>query len=294
MDPDAQEREWRERLATEYLTLAPTMGGWHLDGVFNDEHGQMLRIALNAQTGQVSARDERSRGQRDANALSDLVKMILDSGTVQASARIRPHLIAIVPIQTLTSTTTASALAGRVAEHAATLALSAEGITEEPEAILTAALDLETLRGTLPATWENGQPLAPGQLGLHLCDSAISRVITDAHSEVIDVGRESRLFTKSQAIGIIARDRHCQYPGCNALPNWCQFHHVIWWTHNGESNINDGILLCWSHHTQVHALGLSILRFPDRWEYRRPNGTLHNTTPRHQHPTLPIPVRRRT
>ena len=111
-DPHAEERTWRERLATEYLTLSPTMGGWHLDGLFNDEHGQMLRIALNAQTGQVSSRDERSRGQRDANALSDLVKMILDSGTVQSSARIRPHLIAIVPIQTLTSTTTASALAG--------------------------------------------------------------------------------------------------------------------------------------------------------------------------------------
>ena len=290
MDPEAAERAWRESLDSEHLALAQTMGGWHLQGFLGDEHGQMLRLALDAHTGQPGAEDDRTVAQRDADALVGLARQALDSGALQRGARIRPHLIALVPLDTWTRTAAASALAGRVARDAAAGAMGAD---EEPEAVLTAALDLEVLRGTVPATFEDGTPLAPGQLARHLCDAAVTRVVMDADSEVIDVGREQRLFTEPQAKGIIARDRHCQFPGCDAKPNWCQFHHTIWWSRDGKSNIGDGILLCWAHHTMVHALELSILKFPDRWEYRTRHGELHGVRPRGRHPTLPIALPRR-
>lgn len=290
MDPDAADRQWRESLASEHCTLSATLGGYHLEAFLSSEHGQLLRIAMDAQIGQVGAEDERTRAQRDAHALTSLAKQSLDSGLVQRDARIRPHLIAIVPVETWTRTATAGLLAGRVA---ATAALEDTG--EEPEAVITAALDARQLLGVVPATFEDGTPLSPSQLALHMCDSAVTRVVLDAESEVIDVGREKRLFTESQAKGILARDRHCQYPGCDARPNWCQYHHTTWWSRDGESNIAEGILLCWAHHQQVHALGLSILRYPDRWEYRTPDGRIHATRQRHHHPTLPIPrTRQRT
>ena len=292
MDPHAADRKWRELLATEQCTLAQTLDGYHLQGFLTPEHGQMLRLALDAQTGQGRASDERTRAQRDAHALTTLAKQALASGTLQRGARVRPHLIALVPLDTWTTTATAAALAGRTATTAALLATTTDDSTGEdlPEAVLTAALDPDLLRGLVPATFEDGTPMSPSQLALHMCDAAVTRVVLDAASEVIDVGREERLFTEAQAKGILARDRHCQYPGCDARPNWCQYHHTIWWSRNGESNIAEGILLCWAHHQHVHALGLSILRYPDRWEYRTPDGHLHATRQRH-HPTLP---RRRT
>jgi hypothetical protein len=85
------------------------------------------------------------------------------------------------------------------------------------------------------------------------CNSGIIPVQFDSHGQVIDVGREQRLFTRRQRIGLAARDGGCRWPGCERLPGWTEAHHVEHWKRDsGETNIDNGIMLCRHHHLLLH------------------------------------------
>ncbi len=289
-DPVGAERAWRDDLDAEHLQLAATMGGYHLTGLLTEEHGVMVRTALDAVIGSVSADDPRTRVQRDAEALLTLVDTALGSGAHQRAARIRPHLMAVVPeltyrrlLQALRAPSTPAADSfGRPipGADAATVGGPNGGPEEAPEAVLPGDLDVTALTGLEPATLTTGTPLAPGQLALLGCRGAWTRVVMGADSRPLDVGREQRIFTAAQTAAIIARDRTCQFPGCDAPPHWCEVHHVLPWEDGGGTNLDNGILLCWSHHTMLHKLRLTIVRYRDRWEYLRPDGRLHASRPR--------------
>ena len=68
-----------------------------------------------------------------------------------------------------------------------------------------------------------------------MCDADLTRIIFEPDGEPLDVGRAKRTFTAGQTKAIIARDLHCQFPGCEARPEWCEAHHVIWWTRDGRA-----------------------------------------------------------
>ncbi|MBA3252563.1 MAG: HNH endonuclease, partial [Geodermatophilaceae bacterium] len=40
------------------------------------------------------------------------------------------------------------------------------------------------------------------------------------------------------------RDKHCQAPGCDRPPQWCDAHHLKPWYHGGRTDLNNLILLC--------------------------------------------------
>ncbi|MCW2701925.1 MAG: endonuclease, partial [Blastococcus sp.] len=69
------------------------------------------------------------------------------------------------------------------------------------------------------------------------------------------------------------RDQHCVFAGCDAPSYWCDVHHLIHWAHDGETDLDNGALLCERHHTKVHH-GFDVERQPDgRWRTYRPDGT---------------------
>lgn len=105
-----------------------------------------------------------------------------------------------------------------------------------------------------------GTVLDPGLLDLYACTALVSRVRLDAKGEVLDMGRGARLFTAAQTKAIIARDRHCQFPGCDRPPSWCDVHHVQHWEHGGTTDLANGVLLCHQHHRLLHARGWALRR----------------------------------
>src|SRR5690625_7431024 len=84
--------------------------------------------------------------------------------------------------------------------------------------VIPAGIDHDQLGGLAPATFADGTPIPYGQLAKLLCDGEFHRVVFGPEGQVLDSGRTERLFTPAQARAIIARDRHCQYPGCAAPP----------------------------------------------------------------------------
>jgi hypothetical protein len=90
------------------------------------------------------------------------------------------------------------------------------------------------------------------------CDAEIARVIFGPAGEVLDSGRSSRTFTAAQIRAIIARDRTCVWPGCDAPPGWCDAHHIVHWANGGPTSVENGVLLCGRHHDRVHIYGHPI------------------------------------
>ncbi|MFD1507479.1 DUF222 domain-containing protein [Georgenia yuyongxinii] len=136
-------------------------------------------------------------------------------------------------------------------------------------------LDPAMMSGVEPATFEDGSPIPPALLGRLACASNMHRVVFGPESEVLDVGREKRLFTAAQTRAIIARDKRCQYPRCNAPPGEGEIHHSIWWwAQFGTTSVRLGILLCWFHHDYVHAQGISIERRNGQWVFLRKDGSV--------------------
>ncbi|HYU62235.1 MAG TPA: HNH endonuclease signature motif containing protein, partial [Verrucomicrobiae bacterium] len=42
---------------------------------------------------------------------------------------------------------------------------------------------------------------------------------------------------------LIARDRHCQWPGCERPASWCDGHHIVFWAHGGGDDLENLCLL---------------------------------------------------
>ena len=110
---------------------------------------------------------------------------------------------------------------------------------------------LQGIAGGLHET-ENGHLLTVMELRALACDCSLSRIVFGPHGEIIDVGRRTRVIPTSTRRALIARDRHCTWPGCDRDPRWCDAHHIKHWANGGETEPGNLRLLCRYHHTRTH------------------------------------------
>jgi hypothetical protein len=100
-----------------------------------------------------------------------------------------------------------------------------------------------------------------GKLGEYLCEGGTVGILFNENGQILDAGREQRLFTKTQRTALGVRDGGCRYPGCDKPASWCEAHHIAYWARdNGPTNIANGILLCRYHHMLIHNNGWEIIR----------------------------------
>ncbi|MGO4102527.1 DUF222 domain-containing protein [Leifsonia sp. YAF41] len=93
-----------------------------------------------------------------------------------------------------------------------------------------------------------------------LC-SGLTGIEFDDDGQCINVGRDQRLFTARQRVGLAARDGGCRWPGCDKPASWTEAHHIDHWkAEHGKTDLADGILLCKAHHLLLHNNGWHIRR----------------------------------
>ncbi|MBX3310824.1 MAG: DUF222 domain-containing protein [Cryobacterium sp.] len=94
-----------------------------------------------------------------------------------------------------------------------------------------------------------------------ICVSGTIPIKFGRDGNVIDLGREARLFTPHQKIALAARDGGCMFPGCDRPASWTEAHHIRHWKRDGgNTDVADGILLCRHHHMLVHNNHWEIIR----------------------------------
>src|SRR6266851_1730092 len=92
-DPDGFFREAEADYSRRRLHVSPLIDGMHVvDGLLDAEGGAVLRTALDALSKRQGLDDERTDGQRKADALVELVHHAMDEGRLPRRHGVRPHI----------------------------------------------------------------------------------------------------------------------------------------------------------------------------------------------------------
>jgi hypothetical protein len=117
--------------------------------------------------------------------------------------------------------------------------------------------------GTRPAQTGWGLPLSRATMTRLCCDASIARVVLNADSVPLNLGRTRRLVPPDLRRALIARDGGCAFPGCDRPPEWCSAHHIRHWLHGGATDLDNTVLVCDHHHRSIHHHGWSVQTGPD-------------------------------
>ena len=81
--------------------------------------------------------------------------------------------------------------------------------------------------------------------------------VLGADGEILDWGRERRLFTRAQRRALATRDGGCAM--CGLDPELTRAHHIRWWQRDtGPTDLDNAVLLCESCHHRIHDNGWEI------------------------------------
>jgi hypothetical protein len=122
-------------------------------------------------------------------------------------------------------------------------------------------LDYDTLIEGLGTAQIDGaeQPISASTARKLAADADIIPTVLGGDSEVLDLGRKRRLFTRTQKLALIDRDGGCAWCNCNKPPGYTEVHHLRWWKrHTGKTDLLNGVLLCSAHHHLLHREGWDI------------------------------------
>ncbi len=189
----------------------------NVNALFDPESADIHEAAINAELKRDHrANDDRTIGQRKADALTNLMRQSLDHGDVGSIRAARPHVTYVVHIDS------------------------------HPQA--------DTLANLMRTDRARSGHVSTTTLQRIQCDCDISRIIMVGESEILDVGRATRTATAAQWKALVARDRHCQAPGCNQPPERCEAHHIDHWAapYFGRTDLDNLRLYCWHHHRERH------------------------------------------
>jgi hypothetical protein len=110
----------------------------------------------------------------------------------------------------------------------------------------------DTIRGDRYGAGPLDTPLSPTDISRLLCDARISRIVFGPDRVPLDVGRATYTPSKGLRRAVVARDRHCRFPGCRRRARWSEVHHSTPWELGGETKLDNLVLLCDYHHHLVH------------------------------------------
>ncbi|MEE9321722.1 MAG: DUF222 domain-containing protein [Granulosicoccus sp.] len=105
---------------------------------------------------------------------------------------------------------------------------------------------------------ENGFAIAASTARRLVCDCSISTLVSK-DGEPMSIGRKSRVWPAAMRRAILARDRHCQFPGCDASRH-VDVHHIRHWVDGGETSVENGVTVCAHHHRLLHEHGYRVER----------------------------------
>ncbi|MCI2957220.1 HNH endonuclease [Agromyces atrinae] len=224
--------------------------------------------------------ETRSIPQLNADALADIARLALGSTDSPPALRTTTVVARIHLDDLLEHTTTSDADPGDGA-HTATAATSATASTSGTASNSRTASNSGTASGSgsgsgsgsslrsgsgrtrTPAGWGTidgiDHPVSAATIRQLAAAAGVIPMILGGPSEVLDLGRTTRLFTTAQKLALTERDGGCAFPGCTRPPGYTQTHHIHWWKRDtGPTDLTNGILLCAFHHHRIHDDGWTI------------------------------------
>ena len=104
------------------------------------------------------------------------------------------------------------------------------------------------------AETEGGQRLSADAVRRLACDARVEWVLEE-DGRPVGIGRRGRTVPRQLARVLRHRDGGtCRFPGCERR-RWLQAHHLVHWADGGATNLDNLVLLCWTHHRLIHEGG---------------------------------------
>ena len=234
LDREAHLRREQARRDDRYLTIFENRSGVVvIDGRLDPETAAPVRAALDGLvTDALRRRRDGSGGE--AGSAGDASALVDDRTAPQMRA---------------------DALAD-LARHALGCDATDRGL---PTTTVVVRVGLEDLRagtglGEIDGTDE---PLSIGAIRRLAADAEVIPAVMGGESELLDLGRARRLFSRAQRLALVERDGGCAH--CHAPPSWTEAHHIRWWERDaGPTDLDNGVLLCTACHHRVHRDGWDI------------------------------------
>lgn len=119
-----------------------------------------------------------------------------------------------------------------------------------------------------------GETLSIATVKRLACANGTRAALVDSIGNVLDLGREQRLYSPNQRLALAIRDGGCLWPGCDRPPSWTEAHHIDHWARDGgRTDLDRGVLLCRHHHLKLHNEHWSIRQKAGRYWLEPPPGS---------------------
>ncbi|GMA41974.1 HNH endonuclease [Mobilicoccus caccae] len=210
--------------------------------------------------GDDGALDERTPGQRRADALLALVGGATTPSRAMPGSGSKARVVITMTLQDLLS---------GIADHAA-------GDSAGHGAFGGQRVSTERGYGRTGFA----QALSPTEVRMLACDAQIIPAVLGGTGELLELGHTKRLITPGLGYALQLRDKGCSFPGCTAPPSWCDGHHITHWAAGGRTDLNNLALLCRHHHVEVHRKGHTATVDDDEVHWVRSDGTPIGNRPR--------------
>jgi 5-methylcytosine-specific restriction protein A len=223
LDPDGLEPKERDARGERHLRMYERDGMLHFDGATDIETGAPVKTAIEAiVTAQFRAAADNDNPDEDLRSVPQR--------QADALALLAQHYLGCDDQET--------PLGGATV------------------VVRVALEDLEA--GTGHATIDGiAQPVTIGAARRMAADGGIIPCVLGSESDILDWGRERRLFTKAQKLALAERDGGCAM--CGLSVGMTKVHHLRWWARDaGPTDLSNGALLCESCHHRIHDNGWEI------------------------------------
>jgi hypothetical protein len=118
------------------------------------------------------------------------------------------------------------------------------------------------LGGLKAAQLDTDETISPGAARQLACQAGLIPAVLGTNGTLLDLGRQTRLFTTRQRIALGLTQRGCTTEGCDYPPGLCHAHHHHPWNRGGTTDLANARLLCPKHHRLAHDPTYTIAKLP--------------------------------
>lgn len=123
-------------------------------------------------------------------------------------------------------------------------------------------IDYQTLLGQLDRSGytQHGITVDAQNIRQLACQAKILPIVFGGDNEVLNIGRQSRYFTRAQRDAVLARQGGgCFRPGCTMPAHTLQLHHLQYWSEGGETSVENALGSCDHDHHLLHTGDLKVV-----------------------------------
>ncbi|MFM8311562.1 MAG: HNH endonuclease signature motif containing protein [Ilumatobacteraceae bacterium] len=222
------------------------------------------RLLDSARSTAVDVGESESAGSEQA--VSATGRAMFTSERVPVAARRADAAVALAQAA-VSSGTSIAAQASLAAQPLVTLHVDCRAST--PAVVHVNRCEPESVECSVDAP----QALSPVSVGVvaagrHCCDAMVE-VATHHADGSVTMSPRVGVVRGRQRRAVLARDRHCQFPGCTRSAG-VEIHHLVHRAHGGGNEADNLVVLCRFHHHRLH---------DERWSTRRTSGGLVFSSP---------------